>query len=327
MNLTLPSYCGVVTYLDLCASSKIVLLVPGLTLNVFVLMSLLSCVLGKRRSQVRIRSNVAVFILGSTVCNLANLVLWPLTIHWKTHGRWLLGARLCELMVSAKHVTHSASFHYVFFISLSIYLTVVGGCGRLVNSKLFLVQQLLFPFLPVLVKELCQWVLVGHRVKHLDPVNHTCFAYINDQAMRVLMLVKIVALLPLNLYIYVHILATIFRSARQMHRSQETNKRLAKMFSIIALITLLAHLPGGVFALVEEPSVCQETVREFLLDLPLISGPIVLLCMNKELQTQCVILLKRRSAESSRQSSSLSPTATEEHRKFLTTEVTTDSHV
>lgn len=241
MNHTLPSHCGVVTYLNWCASSKIVLLVPGLTLNALVLTSLLSCILSRRKSQ--IRSNVAVFVLGSTACNLVNLVLWPLTIHWKTRGRWVFSAGLCEFMVSTKHVTHSASYHYVFFISLSIYLTVVGGCSRLVNSKLFLVQQMLFPFLPVLVKELCQWVVVG-RVHHLDPVNHTCFAYINDPAVRILMLVKLVALLPLNLYIYAHILVTIIRSARQMHRSQAGNMKLAKMFSIISLITLLAHIPG-----------------------------------------------------------------------------------
>lgn len=241
MNRTVPSHCGVVTYLNLCASSKIVLLVPGLTLNVFVLTSLLSCILSRRRSQ--IRNNVAVFVLGSTVCNLVNLVLWPLTIHWKSRGRWVFGSGLCELMVSTKHVTHSASYHYVFFISLSIYLTVVGGCSRLVNSKLFLAQELLFPFLPVLLKEICQWAMVG-RVRHLDTVNHTCFAYINDLAMRILMLVKLVALLPLNLYIYAHILVTIFRSAKQMHRSQAVNMKLAKMFSIISLITLLAHIPG-----------------------------------------------------------------------------------
>lgn len=69
------------------------------------------------------------------------------------------------------------------------------------------------------------------------------------QAMRILMLVKVVALLPLNLYIYIHILATIFRSARQMQRSQDTNMRLAKTFSIISVITLLAHLPGMEFTL------------------------------------------------------------------------------
>ncbi|XP_041931254.1 uncharacterized protein LOC121694922 [Alosa sapidissima] len=322
MNRTQPSHCGVITYLNLCASSKLALLVPGLTLNAFVLASLLYCILGKRRSQ--IRNNVAVFVLGSTICNLVNIILWPLTIHWKTRGRWIFGSRVCELMVSVKHVTHSASYHYVFFISFSIYLTVVGGCGRLVNSKLFLAQQLLFPFLPVLAKELCQWALAGH-VQHLDPVNHTCFAYINDPAVRILMLVKLVVFLPLNLYIYAHILVTIFRSARQMHRSQAVNMKLAKMFGIISLTTLLAHIPGGVFAVMEEPTVCQETVKEFLLDLPLISGPIVLLCMNKELQSQCLILLKCQPTD--HQSSSQTPTASDEQRKFLNTDVTTETHL
>ena len=76
----------------------------------------------------------------------------------------------------------------------------------------------------------------------------------------------------------------------------------------------------------EEPTVCQETVKEFLLDLPLISGPVVLLCMNKELQTQCLILLKRGSA--GRQSSCQSPTASSEQTKFLTSDVmTTESQL
>lgn len=77
--------------------------------------------------------------------------------------------------------------------------------------------------------------------------------------------------------------------------------------------------------MMEEPTVCQETIKEFLLDLPLISGPIVLLCMNKELQTQCLILLKRRSAHP--QSSSQSHTASDEKRKFLNTDVTTESNL
>lgn len=80
----------------------------------------------------------------------------------------------------------------------------------------------------------------------------------------------------------------------------------------------------------EEPTVCQETVKEFLLDLPLISGPVVLLCMNKELQTQCLILLKRGSAgrQSSCQSSCQSPTASSEQTKFLTSDVmTTESQL
>ncbi|CAB1324934.1 unnamed protein product, partial [Coregonus sp. 'balchen'] len=226
LNHTSSFYCGVNTYLQLCASSKVILLVPGFGLNIFILASLISCLLSRRR---KIRNN-----------------------------------GLCEVMVSAKQLTSSASYHYVSFISFSIYLTVVCDCGRLVNSRAFLALELLFPLLPVGLKELTQWVL-GSRVEHLDPVNHTCFSYINDRVIRVLMLVKIAVFLPLNLYFYAHVLHTIFRSATVMHRSQTVNKKLAKVFSVICLITLLAHLPGD---------------------------PIILLCMNKELQTHCVTLLK-----------------------------------
>lgn len=54
---------------------------------------------------------------------------------------------------------------------------------------------------------------------------------------------------------------------------------------------------GAVFALIDHPSVCQETIRDLLLDLPLISSPIILLCMNKELRNQCVLLLQRNSSD------------------------------
>nr|XP_046181010.1 uncharacterized protein LOC124011603 [Oncorhynchus gorbuscha] len=322
LNHTSSFYCGVNTYLQLCASSKVILLVPGFGLNVFILTSLISCLLSRRS---KIRSNVAVFILGSTTCNLVNFSLWPLIIHWRTHGRWALGEELCEVMVSVKQLTSSASYHYVSFISFSIYLTVVCDCGRLVNSRALLALELLFPLLPVGLKELIQWVL-GSRVKHLDPVNHTCFSYINDRVMRVLTLVKIAVFLPFNLYFYAHVLHTIFKSAKVMHRSQAVNKKLAKVFSVISLITLLAHIPGGIFTLMKEPTVCQEMVEEFLLDLPLFSSPIVLLCMNKELQTHCVTLLKRKPVSCSRKDQT--GIKTDEQHKRLTvgeTVITTES--
>lgn len=50
---------------------------------------------------------------------------------------------------------------------------------------------------------------------------------------------------------------------------------------------------GAVFALMKHSSVCQEMVRDLLLDLPVLSSPIILLCMNKELRNQCVLLLQR----------------------------------
>ncbi|XP_034545839.1 uncharacterized protein LOC117817313 isoform X2 [Notolabrus celidotus] len=249
MNET-SSQCSISDYLNLCASSKVLLLVPGFGLNIFILVSLVSCLLNKQR---KIRGNVAMFILGSTCCNLVNLSLWPMTIYWKQHGRWLLGSRMCEVMVSAKHLTSSASFHYVSFITFSIYLTVVCGCRHLVNSRVFLALQLLFPLLPVVLKDLTLWIL-GLHVGHLDP------------------------------------------SAKVIHRSQRVNVHLAKVFSLISLITFTAHVPGAVFALMEHPSVCQEMVRDLLLDLPLLSSPIILLCMNKELRNQCVLLLQRKPA-------------------------------
>ncbi|KAL7863764.1 hypothetical protein SRHO_G00127480 [Serrasalmus rhombeus] len=284
------SSCGISSYLNLCASSKTVLLAPGLVLNLFVLVSLTSSLCG-RRSQ--IKRNVAAFIMGSTLCNLVNLAFWPFTIHWKAHGRWLLGEGLCEAMVKTKQFSGSASFHYVSFISFSVYLTVVCGQGRLVDSGAFLVLQLLLPFVPVLIKEICQWAIEGH-VEHLDRNELTCFSYINDRAMMILLLLKLVVFIPLNLYFYIHILFTIFRSAKQMHRSQADNKKLAKIFSVISLITLTAHIPGGVLSLLEEHTVCQEAVKEFLMDLPLLSSPIVLLCTNKELRTRLLNLLVHR---------------------------------
>lgn len=240
MNDTSSSLCTVSDYLKLCACSKVLLLVPGFSLNIFILVSLMACLLSR---QSKIRSNVAIFILGSTSCNLVNLSLWPMTIHWRQYGRWLLGSRLCEVMVSAKQLTSSASFHYVSFITFSIYLTVVCGCKHLVNSKVFLTLQLLFPLLPVGLKELTLWFL-GSRVDHLDTVHLTCYSFINDEVMRALLLTKTVVFLPLNLYFYGHILHTIAQSAKVMHRSQRVNVHLAKVFSIISLITFTAHLPG-----------------------------------------------------------------------------------
>lgn len=240
MNETSSSLCAVSVYLNLCASSKVLLLVPGFGLNIFILVSLVACLLSRRS---KIRSNVAMFILGSTSCNLINLSLWPMTIHWRQHGRWLLGSHLCEVMVSAKHLTSSASFHYISFITFSIYLTVVCGCRHLVNSRVFLALQLLFPLLPVGLKELTLWLL-GSHVDHLDSVNLTCFSFINDEVMGVLFLVKTAVFLPLSLYFYAHILHTIVQSTKLMHRSQTANVHLAKVFSLISLITFTAHIPG-----------------------------------------------------------------------------------
>lgn len=240
MNETSSSLCAISVYLNLCASTKVLLLVPAFGLNIFILVSIVSCLLSR---QGKIRSNVVMFILGSTCCNLVNLSLWPMIIHWRQHGRWMLGSHLCEVMVSAKHLTNSASFHYVSFITFSIYLTVVCGCRHLVDSRVFLALELLFPLLPVGLKEIAV-KLLGTSVDHLDPINLTCFSFINDQVMRILLLVKTVVFLPLILYFYAHILHTIVKSAKLMNRSQTVNVQLAKVFSLISLITFTAHIPG-----------------------------------------------------------------------------------
>ncbi|CAB1458840.1 unnamed protein product [Pleuronectes platessa] len=313
MNETSSPLCTVSNYLHLCASSKVFLLVPGFGLNIFILASTVSCLLSRKR---KIRTNVAMFILGSTACNLVNLSLWPMTIHWRQHGRWVLGSQLCDVMVSAKHLTSSASFLYVSFITFSVYLTVVCGLGHLVNSRVFLALQLLFPFLPVGVKDLTLGLL-GIHVDHLDPVKLTCFSFINDEIMRVLLLVKTAVFLPLSIYFNAHILHTIVQSAKLMNRSQRVNVHLAKVFCLISTITFTAHAPGAVFALMEHLSVCQEMVRDLLLDLPLLSSPVILLCMNKELRSHCLLLVKRSTANHYMGKKSLSQS--DEQHKSLTT--------
>ena len=49
---------------------------------------------------------------------------------------------------------------------------------------------------------------------------------------------------------------------------------------------------GAAFSLMDRPSVCQEMVRDVLLDLPLISSPVILFCMNKELRNQGLLILR-----------------------------------
>lgn len=62
------------------------------------------------------------------------------------------------------------------------------------------------------------------------------------------------------------------------------------------IYVLAAFCIGAAFALIDHPSVCQEMVRDLVLDLPLFSSPVILLCMNKELRNQCLQLLQRNSA-------------------------------
>ncbi|KAK9517890.1 hypothetical protein VZT92_023227 [Zoarces viviparus] len=273
----------------------------GFCSNVFILVSLVSLVSCLLSQPSKIRGNVAMFILGSTFCNLVNLSLWPMTIHWKQHG----------VMVGAKQLTISASFCYVSLITFSVYLTALCDCRRLVNSRLFLAMQLLFPVLPGVLKH-----HVGIHVDHLDPVKLTCFSFINDEVARVLLLVQTVVFLPLSLYFYADILHTIIQSATVMHRSQRVNVHLTKVFSFISFVTFTAHVPGAVFALMKHLSVCQEMVRDFLLDLPLLSSPIILLCMKKELRSQCLVLLQRN--PTNRCTGKRSTSKTDEQHKNLT---------
>lgn len=72
---------------------------------------------------------------------------------------------------------------------------------------------------------------------------------------------------------------------------------------------------GAVFALMDHPSVCQEMVRDLLMDLPLLSNPIILLCMNKELRNQCLLLLFRHTSSPAWGRQWITP-ADEQHRKL-----------
>lgn len=77
--------------------------------------------------------------------------------------------------------------------------------------------------------------------------------------------------------------------------------------------TVLAS--GAVFALMDPPSVCQEIVQDLLMDLPLLSNPIILLCMNKELRNQCLLLLRRHTSSPLWGRQWITP-ADEQHRKM-----------
>ena len=46
----------------------------------------------------------------------------------------------------------------------------------------------------------------------------------------------------------------------------------------------------------KKPSVCEEMVRDLLLDLPLVASPVILLCTNKELRRHTLMLLRRGQA-------------------------------
>lgn len=75
----------------------------------------------------------------------------------------------------------------------------------------------------------------------------------------------------------------------------------------------------------DHPSVCQEMVRDLLLDLPLLSSPLILLCVNKELRNQCLLLLQRKPTNNYVKASSTSKT--DEQHRTLSTEETRAVHL
>lgn len=70
---------------------------------------------------------------------------------------------------------------------------------------------------------------------------------------------------------------------------------------------------------------CQEMVRDLLLDLPLLFSPVILLCMNKELRNQCLLLLQRNPTNHYMEKKSISKT--DEQHKNLTTGETYTLHL
>lgn len=82
---------------------------------------------------------------------------------------------------------------------------------------------------------------------------------------------------------------------------------------------------GAVFALMDHPSVCHEMVRDLLLDLPLLLSPIILLCMNKELRNQSLLLLQRNPTDLYMKERSISKT--DEHHKSFNTEEADTIHL
>ncbi|KAM9324049.1 uncharacterized protein PAF06_000039 [Gastrophryne carolinensis] len=288
MNLNNTDYCNVQIYFQFCAFFRSIFLIPGLTLNIFILLAVLICLLSKKKN---IKNSIIAYVVGSTVFNIVNLLSWPLMIDWRIYNHWRFTAPFCELMVYIKQTASTLSFYYVFCISFSIYLTIVFGY-KVDEHRLFTIFQFLFPCFVLMTEEIIEH-LFGWKDPHYDTVYKTCFTIINDKTIKIRMLCKILIGLPLTTYFYFHILLIIFRSAQLMQRSQDTNKKLAKMFSFICIITFIANIPGGILPLIADKNICLETATEFLFDLPIFTNPIILFCMNKELRMQCKKLVAR----------------------------------
>lgn len=212
---------------------------PGLTINFLILISVFMCLNSKKNC---IKNSIVAYVVGSTAFNIVNLLSWPLMIDWRIYHKWRFSSPICELMVYVKQTASTISFYYVSCISFSIYIAIVFGY-KIDERRLFTLFQLFFPCFVLMSEELIEHLL-GWKDSHYDLVYETCFTLINDQTMKIRMLCKILIGLPLTAYFYLHILLTIFRSAQIMKRSQDTNKKLAKMFSSICLITFIAHIPG-----------------------------------------------------------------------------------
>ncbi|KAM8952878.1 uncharacterized protein RCH25_043609 [Pelodytes ibericus] len=310
MHQNKTEYCNVDIYFDFCATVRSILITPGLTINFLILISVIMCLNSKKNC---IKNSIVAFVVGSTAFNIVNLLSWPLMIDWRIYRKWRFSSPICELMVYVKQTASTISFYYVSCISFSIYIVIVFG-HKIDDHRIFTVFQLFFPCIVLMIEELVEHLL-GWRDTHYDSVYETCFTIINDQTMKIRMLFKILLGLPLIAYFYLHILLTIFKSAQVMQRSQSTNKKLAKTFSAICLITFIAHTPGGVLPLVADKNICLETAIEFLIDLPIFTNPIILFCMNKELRVQCKKLLGGRKRPRSGSQSNDLVTTTEENQQ------------
>ncbi|XP_068104019.1 type-1 angiotensin II receptor-like [Hyperolius riggenbachi] len=303
-------YCNVRIYFQFCASVRSILIMPGLMINFLILIAVFMCLQSKKNL---IKNSIVAYVVGSTVFNIVNLLSWPLMIDWRIYHKWRFSSPMCELMVYVKQTASTVSFYYVSCISFSIYIAIVFGF-KVDERRLFTVFQLFFPCFVLMSEELIEHML-GLKDSHYDLIYETCFTIINDQTMKIRMLCKILLGLPLTAYFYLHILLTIFRSARIMQRSQAANKKLAKMFSSICLITFLAHIPGGILPLIADKNICLETATEFLFDLPIFTNPIILFCMNKELREQCKKLIGIQGSSKSKKSHNDLVATTEESQK------------
>ena len=96
-------------------------------------------------------------------------------------------------------------------------------------------------------------------------------------------------------------------------------KNLANLCPTFALCLPL----GAAFSLMERPSVCQEMVRDVLLDLPLISSPVILFCMNTELRNQGLLILRCRVGMSERGHTAVKWSQSLEQHRSLSTVVNT----